>query len=627
MAPTMPPPPGSPGRSLARRLATPRGERAAAALLLACFAALCAHGLVRDSPTVDEFAHLPDGVYIWRTGDVSLFPLNPPLVKMLAALPLLPLRPDIDTSPQVEHTGWYPWVFGTDFMERNRAAYERLFEWGRVPVVALGVLLGIAIWRWARRLYGPEGGLLALFLYAFCPAFVAHAHLATVDVGLALATLLALAAWERLLRRPSAAAALVCGVALGVAQLTKFTAVLLVPIVLLLGAVELARGRRFRPLPALGTLALVFTVALLVLDAGYLFQDVGRRAGDFRFASGALRALFAALPPALPVPLPASYLVGFDALQRINEVGEYPTYLFGRIAYGAAPAYFPVSILLKTPLPLLLAWLAAPFARRGRAQGERYLWLAALVLLAVFCFASRVHYGIRYVLPVLALAIVYAGRLAPQLWGRHGAGEDGGETEESGETGDRGATPRQTTPETVPTPRWHGERRAIRAAAALLLALYPLSIVLATPDTIDYFNVLAAGQGDAFLLDSNLDWGQGLERLAAWMEEEGVERVGLAYFGHVDPALYGIAWEVPYPGLAWSAVSANFLHGLPYATYMNGRIVPVPAGAFTWLAVLPERRYLGGGIFLVRTGGAVSRQSAPPDARPNPVGTAPDPEE
>jgi hypothetical protein len=246
-------------------------------------------------------------------------------------------------------------------------------------------------------------------------------------------------------------------------------------------------------------------------------------------------------------------------------VGEFPTYFFGNIGYGPEPAYVPTTLLLKTPLPLLAAWLLAPFARGGRREGERFVWVPALGLLAVFCLFSRVHYGIRYVLPVVALGIVYAGRLAPHLW---------------------------------------GER--VRVAVTVLLLAYPFSVLLATPNTIDYFNLLTPGHGDAFLLDSNLDWGQGLKRLAAWQRRERVGRIGLAYFGHVDPALYGIDWEPPRPGGGpeWTAVSANFLHGLPYATYRDGRIVPVPAGAFTWLAAYPDRRYLGGGIFVVRTGGA-----------------------
>ncbi len=560
----------------------PRAEWPLALVLLAAFAALCAHGLAWDSPTVDEFYHLPLGLYTLETGDFMLFPANPPLVELLAALPLLALDPVLETRVPGARGGWLPWQLGTRFMERNRTVYDRLFLRGRLPIVGLGVLLGLLVWRWARALYGGAGGLLALGLYAFHPAFVAHAHLATLDVGLTFLLLLALYTFWRFTRRPGPGAALLCGVAVGLAQLAKLTGLLLYPALVILAVVELARGRRF-PLwrgagegwrgvaASLSAVAAIFAVSLLVLDAGYLFQGVGRPAGAYRFASAQMRGLFAALPAGLPLPFPTPWLVGYDALQRINEAGEFPTYFFGEVRYGPAPAYFPAAILLKTPLPLLAAWLFALFARNGRRDGEVFVWLPALFYLVVFCLLSQVHYGIRYVLPVVTLGTVWAGRLAPHL---------------------------------------AGERRPVRLAAGVLLALYPLAALRATPDTIDYFNPLAAGRGDAFLLDSNLDWGQGLKRLAAWMERERVEKVGLAYFGHVDPAIYGIAWELPRPGGGgpeWTAVSANFLHGLPYATYDRGRILPVPAGAFTWLAAYPDRRYLGGGLFLVRTGASPTR--------------------
>ncbi len=326
----------------------PRAEWPLALVLLAAFAALCAHGLAWDSPTVDEFAHLPAGLYTLETGDFALYPLNPPLVRLLSALPLLPLAPRLDTRAPVVHSGWFPWQFGTAFMERNRAVYDRLFLFGRLPVVGLGVLLGLLVWRWARALYGAGGGLLALGFYAFHPAFVAHAHLATVDVGLTLFLLLALWAFQRFTQRPGPGTALLCGLALGLAQLAKHTAVLLYPVLLLLAASELLRGRRF-PLrrgadesgrgaaASLAAVAAIFAVSLLVLDAGYLFQGVGRPAGAYRFASDQMRGLFAALPAGLPVPLPAAWLVGYDALQRINEAGEFPTYFFGRCATAPTP--------------------------------------------------------------------------------------------------------------------------------------------------------------------------------------------------------------------------------------------------------------------------------------------------
>jgi hypothetical protein len=549
-------------------------KSAAVALLLVVFAILCIQGALRDSPTVDELAHLPAGYWTLETGRFDLFPLNPPLVKVLSALPLLALDPAIDTASPVENTGWFPWVFGTKFMEMNRPDYDRIFLFGRLPVIALGMLLGLLAFLWTHELYGAEAGLVALFLLAFCPSLIAHAHLATTDVGFAAFTVLALWTFHRFVHAPSWVRLAVCGVALGLAQLSKMSALLLYPIFVILTATVLVRQRgRWRA--GVGALAGIFVISLLVLDAGYLFQGVGSALGGFRFESRALQAVASVLPASLPVPLPSAYMQGLDALQLINDTGEFPEYLFGRWSREGSPAYYLISLVFKTPLPLLLAFLAAPFARRKDApRGEVFLWLPALALLGWFSFFSSVHYGIRYILPVVPLLTIWSARLVPWL---------------------------RSLPE---------RGRLLRGTGAALLAVYPLSVLLATPDTLSYFNLLAGGRGDEILLDSNLDWGQGLKRVRDYMDREEIDEIGLAYFGHVDPALYGIRWHFPEPnrpGLV--AVSANFLHGYPYATYAGGKIVPVPPGAFAWIGRFPRVADLGGGIFIYNVG-------SPPAAAP-----------
>lgn len=542
---------------------SPRGQtRLAAVLLLAVFALLCAHGLRWDTPTADEFAHLPAGYHYLKTGRFDLFPTNPPLVKLLCALPLLALDPAIDTQAKVENTGWYPWIFGTDFMEHNRAEYDRIFFFGRLPVVALGLFLGLLVFLWARELYGDEAGLVALFFTVFCPSLIAHAHLATIDVGLSVFVVLSLYLLDRFVKRPSTGRLIACGVALGLAQFTKFTALLLYPIFILLVLAAL-RGRPWKRL--LGSLAAIFLLSLLVLDAAYLFQGVGRTVGTYRFESRLMQSAASVLPAGMPVPLSSAWVEGFDALQLINDQGEYPEYLFGRWSREGSKAYYLVTLIFKTPLPLLLAFLITPFVRRSeRRRGELFLWLPALALFAAFSLLSKVHYGIRYILPVLPLAIIWSARLVP----------------------------------------WLRERgRTVQAAAVVLLLAYPVSALLATPDTLSYFNLLAGGRGERILLDSNLDWGQGLKQVRAYMDREGIDSIGLAYFGHVDPAIYGIDWHFPQPdqpGLV--AVSANFLHGYPYATYAAGRILPVPPDAFTWIAKSPRVADIGGGMVVYRIG-------------------------
>src|ERR1700730_2346981 len=208
-----PPFPGRSGAAVAR----PHGLRAG-------LPALCWHGRIWDTPTVDEFAHLPAGYDSLRTGRFELFPLNPPLVKVLCALPLTLVGPEIDTAAPVVNTGWYPWVFATEFMQRNRARFGLIFRLGRLPVVALGLLAGLLVWRWTRELHGEEAGLVALLLFAFCPSVIAHAHLATVDVGFSALLLAALYAFYRYTLRPAWPALLLAAAALGAAELAKFPA-------------------------------------------------------------------------------------------------------------------------------------------------------------------------------------------------------------------------------------------------------------------------------------------------------------------------------------------------------------------------------------------------------------------
>jgi hypothetical protein len=544
--------------------------RAIAALLLGAFAILCVHGLVWDSPTVDEFTHLPVGWFYLKTGDLDLAARTPPLVKILAAVPLLALDPSINTVKPARESVWYPWILGTDFMERNRPLYDRIFLLGRLPIVLLGLMMGVVVCLWARDLYGPAAGLVALAFFAFNPTLIGHSHIVTVDAGASAFITLALYLFYRWAVAPTPGRLALAALGLGLAQLAKTTAVLLYPILaVLLVLVWLRRRKEGAPEgmgKGLAGLAGLVVVSLLVLNAGYLFQGTGRPLGDFEFQSRFMKGISGLLPGGLPMPLPAPYLQGFDGVRLDAETGEFPNYLFGRWSREGTPVYYLVTVLFKTPLPLLLAALLAPFVRlRTRPRAEACLVIPLAVLLVLYSvLTGNVNYGIRHILPVFPLLFIYVSRLTP----------------------------------------WVMERgRAFRAAGLAGMLLYASSAVIATPDTIDYFNLLARGRGDEILLDSNLDWGQGLKRIRAYMDREGIDRIGLAYFGHVDPTLYGIEWDFPrpdQPGLV--AVSANFLHGYGYMTYANGRMVPVPAGAFAWIARYPRVDDLGGGIFVYRIG-------------------------
>ena len=84
----------------------------------------------------------------------------------------------------------------------------------------------------------------------------------------------------------------------------------------------------------------------------------------------------------------------------------------------------------------------------------------------------------------------------------------------------------------------------LRMVIGLGLAIcLPLSLRF-HPHHLPYFNELAGGpaQGHEHLLDSNVDWGQGLLEVKTYMAANNVDTIGLAYFGAVNPSDLGITF-------------------------------------------------------------------------------------
>jgi hypothetical protein len=128
----------------------------------------------------------------------------------------------------------------------------------------------------------------------------------------------------------------------------------------------------------------------------------------------------------------------------------------------------------------------------------------------------------------------------------------------------------------------------VPAAVATLLLVWNVAGTLAvSPRYLQYFNEAAGGpeRGHRVLVDSNIDWGQDLLRLRDYMQENHVDSVALAYFGRVDPAVYGIRYTPLDRGVSRgkAVVSASFLMGRPYFWILGGRQRWVPARTYEWL--------------------------------------------
>src|SRR5215471_14441216 len=201
-----------------------------ATLLLMLMTALAGGAARRESVTVDEVSHIGAGVSYLQRLDLRMNPEHPPLPKVLAALPLV-LR---GVRADYTHISWTfsekflpaylgQWVFGECLLEKWNEPKTTL-AWARMPMLLLTLVLGCMVYLYARRLGGLWGGLLCLSVYVSTPAFLSFGPLVHTDLSVTLFSLLALWAFAEVWHEPSRKNALLLGLSLAGALLSKFTA-------------------------------------------------------------------------------------------------------------------------------------------------------------------------------------------------------------------------------------------------------------------------------------------------------------------------------------------------------------------------------------------------------------------
>jgi predicted membrane-bound dolichyl-phosphate-mannose-protein mannosyltransferase len=543
-----------------------RAFRPAVALLLALMCAAQIRSALQESQTWDEAIHLAAGYAHLRTGEYRLNPEHPPLQKLLSAAALLPLNPRLP----VEHPSWSQRdqvVFGSTFLYHNRVSPERLLLAGRIPTVLLSLGLGLALAMWTRRHFGALPAMFALFFYGTDPNFIAHGHYATTDVAAALFFFLTVVSWDAWTRKPERRKILWTGLWMGLALATKFSMLLLPPLLLVLYAVQRWWGGIAVPrfVPAARAWACAMLAAALLVGLAYgpgviqstlkLKDAVDRSTtpGRVMHAAGSYLGL-----PAHP------FFTGLDEVARHNKFG-HPSYLLGRVSEHGRWQYFPVAFAVKTPtgvLVLLAMLLAAAFLRTRRAEGRTDLpWAVLVVPPALYfasCLASGINLGVRHLLPMYPFLFVLLATGLFRLF--------------------RG--------------------RAAAVVVAAVAAIQTVEMARAHPHYLAFFNTLSGGSrnGPRYLLDSNLDWGQDLKNLKRYLDRQGLSSVCLCYFGNANPAYYGIRDE-PLPTTAdrearermncIAAISATPLYGL-YA----------PAESYRWLREQRPSAIVGHSIYV-----------------------------
>ena len=498
-----------------------------AAVVLALMLVLAIELIVpasRQSMAFDEGCHAFAGYSYWTRADFGLNPEHPPLVKMLAALPLL--------SQPVRYPPLAPFPFklqcyigSKQFFYSNHNADTMLFQ-GRMAAATLTIAAALVVLAAGYEMFGAIAALLALLLFVFEPNLVAHGAFITTDMAASLFLLGTVYAFYRYVKKPSVLRLAVTGILAGLTLAAKHSGILWIPILCLLALAEILRcdqnaplcqgGRLKCSLRFAGSLFVVGLISFAILWAFYRFRYQATPHGEIMIPSLAEYAGYIQHPWEKKViqfaarhhMLPESYLVGL--VDVIVFPGKYLTmYLFGRIYRHAHWFYFPAAFVIKSTLGFLALVLLLPMAAMLRHH-ERWRELLFLLVPSTLYFVAATqadfNIGVRHILPVYPFLILLAAFGAWQL-ARYSR-------------------------------KW-------AYAVALLFLLHIASSVHAFPKYLAYSNEWWGGPANTYkyLTDSNVDWAQQLKSTRKYLDEHGIKDCWFDYFGRgfvADPGYYGI---------------------------------------------------------------------------------------
>ncbi|MDD5505974.1 MAG: glycosyltransferase family 39 protein [Candidatus Omnitrophica bacterium] len=467
----------------------------------------------KNSLVTDESGYIYSGYYYYKTNDFALNNDHPPLLKLLVAYPLVALDYALPLLVLQRFDSVLKIYMAMDALILSHPAAEEIVMLARTMNILFGILLGIMIFLWARRLYGAGAALFSLFLYTCCPNILANAYIINLDIGLACFFFMAVFCFWLWIKKPGAGNTVLAGLSLGLAISSKSTGLLLLPVLALLFASRIFCERPSRLSGHLAPMIFIPVIALVVLNAAYFFKGTLLPLKEFPYL---LERFPAWMPKGVlgdfPLFLPADYLNGLhDLYFRLGQ--GYNAILMGKSSIGGWPHYHITAFLIKTTLPvLILLVLSAVFAKKVKGlslQNELFLIIPVISLFLVLTFKHFFNIGLRYLLPVYPFIFVYIGKLVRVELSRA---------------------------------RW----KLFAALLAALCAWHFLTSLATHPHYISYFNELIGGakNGHKYLVDSNLDIGQDFKYLKDYLDKRGIQKIKLLNFYGVDPALYGISYEL-----------------------------------------------------------------------------------
>ncbi len=622
--------------TVSRTVAARKAEVICAALLLLMAANLLA-SISRKSITNDEIVHIPAGYYHLVAGEFQLNNEHPPLIKMWAALPLLMVQPDEPPAPKTEAENFMErtWGFHERFWQANQQRFQTVTFWPRVMMVPITLALGALIFIFARRLFGEVAAVIAVGLYILEPTVLAHGRIVHTDVPAAFTYLLfffALYLYTGMAESrggpgaaitgtagvspasssgftpdsakssnpelvafneggrdargpgidgPGLSRAVWLGVACAVALLTKFSMLIIVPVlgIYMLAQLFTNRHDRQRRLQVLIHSGLIIVVVLFLVNAAYYFHHPALEASDVRWVqmkSPALLGFVTTSISLLSKIIPTYYLFGIYNIELHNHSG-HATSLLGQYNDLGWWYYFPLAFALKTTLPfLLLAVAALSWAvwKLAVKRDPRFVWLVVpIAVYLAISLTSHINIGIRHFLPVYPFLFIAGGALLAKLL--------------------------------------RVKKRLGLAVLLIMAGWMGFETVRAFPNYTPYMNQLASSHPHWYYLsDSNVEWGDDVGALAAYLKARGETKVTAALSGGWSTlGRYGVEYRdmvaLPpdaTPETRYVAIGASFLNGslIPGDEAVVGRRSFERTSLFARYRNRKPEAVFGGSIYLFR---------------------------
>ncbi|MFZ5982640.1 MAG: ArnT family glycosyltransferase [Patescibacteria group bacterium] len=571
-----------------------------------------------ESAIFDETAHIGAGYSYLTKGDMRLNPEHPPLLKDLAAFPLLFLNLNFETN----HSFWETeingqWEAGKSLLYSFGNDADLILFWSRVPIILLSLIFGWFLFYWGKKWLGIVGGTLVLFLYAFDPNILGHNHFVTTDLGIAAAFTFCFYFFLKFIREPNWKNCLLFGLFLGVLQLTKFSSVLSFPVIasiVLLYPLIIKKNSpdsqlifRLKKVGAyVGKSALAFLISLGVVYALYLphtwnmpqektlstinhYLSVNNPENQIESYTAQTLNYLAENKFTRPI---AYYALGVSMVfKRVS--GGNSIYFMGQVSNQAFPSYFPTVFLLKETLFHLFLYASAllitlgfflrffskSFRRPLGKTGEELLHYARTHIESVFLFlfvslylyislTGNLNLGIRHLFPVLPFLYLLSAKAIITL-----------------------------------VRKSLDQKRDFVLGAILFLIMVSmvLETALSAPYYMSYFNQIAGGskKGYRFATDSNADWGQDLKRLRIFLEKNPkINKIRVDYFGGGNPEYYlenkFISWWDSRRPIeeGWYAISANYLQSSRFDSQKKA------SENYSWISKVSPQTQIGTSIFL-----------------------------